>query len=164
MYGFGVLITLLGVCAVEGCGGTVFRAPSFLLSLAFFVFALTYGNALYSQKEYTDFRIRMVIEDMNDMEVFLSEEPVVVQVSGMIGYSPVIRNMPQNYSILNRLIPITFQGGWWWGQAGFYQYYDLKNVTRDPSVDLTAYDLPVLEEHMFHVIRGKDNYILIELK
>lgn len=50
------------------------------------------------------------------------------------------------------------------GIWGFYQYYDLKNVTRDPSVDLTAYDLPVLEEHMFHVIRGKDNYILIELK
>lgn len=64
----------------------------------------------------------------------------MVQVLGMIGYSPVIRNMPQNYSILNRLVPITFQGGWWWGQAGFYQYYDLKNVTRYPSVDLTAYD------------------------
>ncbi len=164
MYGFGVLIALLGGCAVEDCGGTLFRAPSFLLSLAFFVFALTYGNALYSQKEYTDFRIQMVIEDMNDMELFLSEEPVVVQITGMIGYSPVIRNMPQNYNILNRLIPITFQGGWWWGQAGFYQYYDLKNVTGDPSVDLTTYDLPVLEEHMYHVIWGKDTYILIELK
>lgn len=106
----------------------------------------------------------MVIEDMNDMEVFLSEEPMVVRITGIIGYSPVIQNMPQNYNILNRPVPITFQGGWWWGQAGFYQYYDLKNVAGDPSVDLTTYDLPVLEEHMYHAIRGKDTYMLIELK
>ena len=120
--------------------------------------------ALYCQKEYTDFQIQMVIEDMNDMEVFLSEEPMVVRITGIIGYSPVIQNMPQNYNILNRLVPITFQGGWWWGQADFYQYYDLKNAAEDPSVDLTTYDLPVLEEHMYHVIRGKDTYMLIELK
>ena len=106
----------------------------------------------------------MVIEDMNDMEVFLSEEPMVVRITGIIGYSPVIQNMPQNYNILNRLVPITFQGSWWWGQADFYQYYDLKNAAEDPSVDLTTYDLPVLEEHMYYVIRGKDTYMLIELK
>ncbi len=120
--------------------------------------------ALYCQKEYTDFQIQMVIEDMNDMEVFLSEEPMVVRITGIIGYSPVIQNMPQNYNILNRLGPITFQGSWWWGQADFYQYYDLKNAAEDPSVDLTTYDLPVLEEHMYYVIRGKDTYMLIELK
>ncbi len=120
--------------------------------------------ALYCQKEYTDFQIQMVIEDMNDMEVFLSEEPMVVRITGIIGYSPVIQNMPQNYNILNRLGPLTFHGSWWWGQADFYQYYDLKNAAEDPSVDLTTYDLPVLEEHMYHVIRGKDTYMLIELK
>lgn len=65
--------------------------------------------ALYCQKEYTDFQIQMVIEDMNDMEVFLSEEPMVVRITGIIGYSPVIQNMPQNYNILNRLVPITFR-------------------------------------------------------
>ena len=120
--------------------------------------------ALYCQKEYTDFQIQMVIEDMNDMEGFLSEEPMVVRITGIIGYSPVIQNMPQNYNILNRLVPITFQGSWWWGQADFYQYHDLKNAAEDPSVDLTTYDLPVLEEHMYHVIWGKDTYMLIELK
>lgn len=164
MYGFGVLITLAGICTMEKCAGILLKVPMLLLSLAFFVFSFTYGNALYVQKEYTDFRIQMVIEDLNDMDVFLSDRPVVVQISGTIGYSPVISNMPQNYYVLDRLIPITFQGGWQWGQAGFYWYYGLKNVIRDPSVDLTTYELPVLEDKMYHTIRGRDNYILIELK
>lgn len=164
MYGFGVWITLIGICAAGKCGGMLFKGSAFLLSLAFFVFSFTYGNALYAQKEYTDFRIQMVIGDLNDMDVFLDDQPVVVQISGMIGYSPVIENMPRNYYILSRLVPITFQGGWWWGQAGFYQYYGLKNVMRDPGIDLTAYDLPVLEDKMYHTIRGREGYILIELK
>lgn len=164
MYGFGVLLTLMGIYVAEKCGAMLFRLPALLLGLAFFVFSFTYGNALSVQKEYIDFRIQMVVDELNDMDVFLSEQPVVVQISGTVGYSPVIRYMPQNYNILNRLVPITFQGGWWWGQAGFYQYYDLKNVIRDPAVDLTTYDLPIVEDKMYYTIRGRDNYILIELK
>lgn len=164
MYGFGVLITLTGICVAEGRGSLLFRVPLFLLGLAFGVFSFTYGNALYSQKEYTDFRIQMVIEDLNDMELFLEEEPVVVQITGSIGYSPVIRNMPSDGGILYRLVPVTFRGNWWWGQAGFYQYYGLKNVTRDPGINLTTWELPVLEDHMYHTIKGTDHYILVELK
>jgi hypothetical protein len=51
-----------------------------------------------------------------------------------------------------------------WGWYGFYNYYGLKNVVQDDDIDLTTYDLPVIEDHMYHTIRGKDNYILIELK
>lgn len=163
MYGFGVLVAIVGAYIMRARRNHLLTVTSFMLSMAFFVFSLTYGNALYVQKEYTDFRIQAVIGDLNDMEVFSSGQPVIVQISGTIGQSPVIANMPQNYNILNRLVPITFQGQWWWGQAGFYQYYGLKNVIRDPTIDLTAYDLPVLEEHMYHTIRGKENYILVEL-
>ncbi len=164
MYGFGVLLALLALCAVEISGDYLFKLSSCALSLAFFTFSLTYGNALYVQKEYTDFRIQAVIGDLNDMEVFLGEEPVVVQISGTIGQSPVLAGMPQNYNILNRLVPITFREQWWWGQAGFYQFYGLKNVVRDPALDLTALDLPVLKDGMYHRIRGGENYILVELK
>jgi hypothetical protein len=72
--------------------------------------------------------------------------------------------MPQNYQMLNRLVPITFRENWDWGEFGFFNYYGLKNVVLDEDIDLTTYDLPIIEEHMYHTIRGKDNYILIELK
>jgi hypothetical protein len=164
MYGFGILLTLFSVTIAEQKKVLMVKVPIVLLGWIFFVFAFTYGNALYVQKEYTDFRITQVIEDLNDLEIFTTGEQVTVQIAGSIGYSPVIDNMPQNYQMLNKLIPSTFSGDWMWGLYGFYNYYGLENVVQDDDIDLTTYDLPVIEEHMNYTIRGKDNYILIELK
>ena len=164
MYGFGVFITILAVCTVESRERILLKLPAVFLSWTFFVFSFTYGNALYVQKEYTDYRIRMVIDDLKDMDAFLTGETITVQLSGSIGQSPVIRNMPQDYQILNRLVPITFRGNWYWGDYGFGHYYGLKNIKSDSSIDLTTYNLPILEDNMFHTIRGKDNYVLIEIK
>ncbi len=160
----GVLITIVGIYVVQRKGNLLFKMASFTLSWAFFVFSLTYGNALYIQKEYTEFRIQMVIEELNNMDVFLEEQPVVVQISGTIGQSPILKGMPQNYSMLNRLVPITFRQNWEWGVMEFYSYYGLKNVIKDTQIDLRTYDLPVLTERMYYTIRGRDNYILVELK
>jgi hypothetical protein len=164
MYGFGIFLTLLMVTITEQRNVIAVKVPVLLFSWIVFVFAFTYGNALYTQKEYTDFRINQVIEDLNDLEIFNTEEEVIVQIAGSIGHSPVIDNMPQNYQMLNRLVPINFRESWWWGQFGFYNYYNLANVVQDFSIDLKTYDLPIIEDHMYHTIRGKDNYILIELK
>lgn len=164
MYGFGIMITILSIVIAEKGQCFLYKMPAIVLSWTFFVFAFTYGNALYVQKEYTDFRITQVIGDLNDMDVFLADEPVIVQISGRIQQSPILRSMPQDYAMLNRLIPITFRESWGWGLCGFYQYYDLKNVVRDSSIDLTTYNLPIISDHMYHTIRGNDKYILVELK
>lgn len=74
------------------------------------------------------------------------------------------RNMPQDYEMLNRLIPITFQGKQYWGTYEFYHYYNLTNIVKDDSIDLTTYDLPVLKDTMYHTIKGEGQYILVELK
>lgn len=163
MYGFGVLLTVFGIVAAEGkCVPA--KAATCLLAWAFFVFSFTYGNALNAQKEYTDFRINLVLSDLNALEEIRKEEEITIQLSGDIGFSPVIRNMPQNYQMLSRLLPNTFGAGQDWSQYGFYYYYNLPNVKWDQSVDLTAMDLPVLEETMYHTIRGEGSFILIELK
>lgn len=164
MYGFGVFITILCICIAGNQKSILLNLPVFLVSWTFFVFSFTYGNALYVQKEYTDYRINMVIDDLNDMDVFLSGQTVTVQLSGWIGQSPVIRNMPQDYQMINRLIPIAFGGHWYWGHYGFEHYYGLKNIKFDSSIDLTTYNLPVLEDKMLYTIKGKDNYVLVELK
>lgn len=161
MYGFGIFLAYLGVCiaASEKLFGA--KIPLLLLSWSFFVFSFTYGNALNVQKQYTDFRIHMVIDDLS---VASWDEDKIVQISGTIGFSPVIKNMPQDYQMINRMVPITFSGPWYWGQFGFYNYYGLKHVIWDSSVDLTMFDLPILQDTMYHTIKGNDSYILIELK
>jgi hypothetical protein len=163
MYGFGVFLTLLSVCIMQYKTILYIKIPSIVLAWTFFVFSLTYGNALYTQKEYTEFRIMQVIEDMNDLEVFKGEKEVVVQLKGDIGKSSAIEAMPQDYQMLNRLIKSTF-GGSWGGQLRFYNYYKMENVIRDDDIDLSTYDLPILEDHMYHTFYGNEDYILIELK
>lgn len=164
MYGFGFLLSLWGLAASEGTGPLPLKIPAVILSWVFFVFSFTYGNALSLQKDYTDFRTQLVIGDIQAMDVFQSGEPVTVQISGSIGKAPVLENMPQNYQMLNRLVPETFSGDDDLTQYGFYCYYDLRNVVWNPEVDLREMDLPVLEDTMYHTIRGRDRYLLVELK
>ena len=164
MYSFGILIAILCINVAEQHSFFYIKFPIFVLSWSFFILSLTYGNALYIQKTYTDFRITQVISDLNDMEIFAEENPITVQISGSIGLSPAVQPMCKEYSILKRLIPVTFQESWWWGQYGFYRYYNLKNVIRDDSKNLEVYHLPLLQDNMYHTIYGNEKFVLIELK
>ncbi|MDE6979946.1 MAG: glucosyltransferase domain-containing protein [Lachnospiraceae bacterium] len=164
MYGFGVFVTILCISVAEYRQRAALRLPAIAITWIFFVFSLTYGNALYIQKTYTDFRITQVITDLNDMEVFIGEKPVVVQIAGSIGQSPVVGTMSKECNILNRLVPVQFRETWIWGQAQFFGYYGLNNVIRDKSQDLTTYGLPVIKDSMYHTIYGNDAYVLIVLK
>ena len=164
MYGFGVLVTILCICVVEKCQLSLIQFPVVLISWLFLIFSLTYGNALYVQKTYTDFRITQVISDLNDMEIFAKDDPVTVQISGNIGFSPIVQSMSTHYSILNRLIPVTFQESWVWGLKGFYEYYGLKNVVWDDSQEIKVSNLPMIKDGMYHSIYGNETSILIVLK
>ena len=104
-----------------------------------------------------------MISDLNSLEQFKTGNVKNVQISGSIGYSPVIKNMPQDYQILNRLIPINFREKWSWGKNRFCYYYNIKNIYCYNSLDLTKEELSVLKDTMYHTIKGNDNYILIEL-
>lgn len=165
MYGIGVLIAFLGVPVMNAVRLYPGKLVYLLLCWAFFSFSFTYGNALAEQQRYTDFRIQLVIEDMDGLAVFGSDEEKTVQIDGDIGQSPVLRQQRQSYQILNRLIPSTFGGGAWnWNKYYFYEYFSLKNVIRDTSADLTTYQLPLLQDGMYHAIYGDEQHVLIELK
>jgi hypothetical protein len=170
MYGFGIFLTLMSVCIVNSDtykGRFIYLSfPTFALAWAFFVFSFTYGNALSLQKEYTEFRIEQILDDFNDMDLFMSGNVVTVQIEGDIGYSPVIKAMPQNYQILNRLVPKTLSGDVEWEMClrKFYNFYDMNNFVLNQYIDLKTYDLPLLEEHTYHNIYGDGEYVLVELK
>lgn len=164
MYGFCAFIALIGVSISNAEKVPLSKLMCVSLSWVFFVFSFTYGNALAEQKRYTDFRVNAVIEDMNDLDIFNTENLKTVQLTGNIGKSPVISHQLQNYQMLDRLVPTTFGGGWDWNQYYFYQYFSLKNILRDPSIDLQVYDLPILADTMYHTIRGNEQYVLIEIK
>lgn len=163
MYGFCIFISLIGVAISTTKKAYLSKIIVTILSWTFIVFAFTYGNALKIQDEYMKFRVNLVVEDLNDIEIFVTDNIKNVQIKGTIGKTPILENMPQDYELLNRLVPIQFGGTYWEGYY-FYNYLDLKNVVQDYSKDLTTYNLPVLKDTMYHRIKGNDENILIELK
>ena len=164
MYGFGVLIALMGIVTAEGRKRIPVKFAALALSWVFFVFAFTYGNALNYQRQYTDYRIALVLDDLSEMEVFLSDEPVTLQISGDIGQAPIIENMPQNYQMLNRLLPSTFSGADDLTQYRFFYHYDIRNAVQDIGTSLSEKELPVVLDTMYHTIRAQDYAVLVELK
>ena len=164
MYGLGAFIAFMGVYVASAKKMIPGKLVCLALSYAFVVFAFTYGNALYVQKTYTDFRITETIDDLLEIESFNSEETKNVQIIGSIGHAPALRSLPQDYQMLNRLVPITFSNSsWGWGRFGFEYYYSLKNIVFDDTVDLRNSELPILVENQYHVIYGDKKNILIKL-
>ena len=169
MYGFGVFIALLSLEVINNSKSVFAKIPPLVLSYLFFAFSFTYGNALFEQKRYTEFRIQIVIQDLNDIDSFANSEIKNVQLNGDIGLSPVVKNQSQNFQILNSLIPSTFGGNeWTWNQKYFYSYFSLNNVNPiyswNEDVDLTTLNLPVVKDSMYHTMKGDSKNFLIELK
>lgn len=162
MYGFGVMLAALCAEVCRGKGSTLIRMPVVALVWAFFVFSFTYGNALDLQKEYTEFRIQLVIQDLNDLGL-TADTMKTVKLSGDIGRAPVLDNMPQDYQILNRLIPSTFAGGDDLCQYRFFCYYGLP-MQMATSENWQDRDLPLLKDTLYHTIYGDEGQLRIELK
>jgi len=72
--------------------------------------------------------------------------------------------MPQDYQILERLVPSTFGAGWSWSEYYIYNYFGLRDYSLNPSIDLQTLELPVISDTIYHTIKGNEEYILIILK
>lgn len=164
MYGFGFLLTLILLQISNWDRFYILKIVSLMLCWCFITFAFTYGNALSEQKEYTKYRMYLVTNDLNNLEIMNNNQIKQIKIIGNIGKSPVIQNMPQDYQILNRLIPSTFGGGDVWSSAYFFSYLNIKNITISKDDSLLALDLPIIKDTMYHEIRGDDTHIIITLK
>ena len=162
MYGFGVLLAIFGVSVAKGWGRMSVKLPALLLSWAFFVFSFAYGNALDLQKNYTEFRIQLVMEDLNQLPK--TQERMDLRLSGGIGMAPVLGNLPQNYRILNRLIPETFGGGDDLTEYRFYEYYGIGAYMDYGKENLATEEMILWRDTLYHSIYVKDEHILVELK
>lgn len=168
MYGLGACLAFLAVSVASAKKALPAKLVCFALSWCFFVFAFTTGNALDAQKNYTDFRIREVIDGLKEQgdTLFSSDEPVLMLVTGDIGYAPSLQNTIQQFPLLDGLIPHTFGDYSWLTSYGLSRYYGLPDITwmDQETLDLTKFQLPLLDETIYHAIYGSDPFLLIELK
>lgn len=171
MLGVGVLVCLLAVVVGEerkfgkawqkgvwlvGVMGAV------VLAYELGIFGFTYGNALAVQKDYTDFRIEAVVNDLEEV----AEEGEVVEVAGSVGLTPALGAAVKHYPILARLVPIELAQEYW-GQYKMMRYYGMRGMEGD------MFEVPVVEEYPIvvkdgwhHRLRKREGsrVIVVELK
>lgn len=168
MYGVCVGLAFLAVYVAASRKGPPVQVVCLALSWCFFVFSFTYGNALYAQKTYTEFRMEEVIDGLKatDSDLFTSSDTVILDINGSIGYAPALRPTMERFPLLRGLVPATLDEHTWINYYCLATYYGLPamNWTADSSLDLTEFGLPLLDDTLFHTIYGNKYFLLIELK
>lgn len=129
----------------------------------FFTNTFVVGNAVAEQKRYTDYRVNMVVDDLNELNILSPDHETEVQIIGGLECSPVIMNMSQNYDLLIRLIPTEFGEGTW-GYYYLMNYFNLPNAKYHVEQDYTVNTFPLLKDTSFHAIYGDRDHIVIVIK
>ena len=167
MYGIGVLLAIISVNITAISKNNFIKIVCILLSWCFFVFSFSYGNALAEQKRYTDFRVNMLITDLNKLQP-QNNMDMLMQLDGNIGKSPALtRRIDKRYPIIKRLVPSTLGADWVWNQYYLYNYFNLPRIKQHfdtKKQDFKKFNLPVIVNSRYHDIMANDKYILVQLK
>lgn len=167
MYPVGAFIAMVGVYVVSYAPKGWWKrvavtAPVVVLTWCFVVFALTYGNILREQNDYRNNVVGMVVADLNEMLVD-KDWSGTIQVSGNVGITPVLLNMPDDGQILYRLLAPSYSEYVPW-MAYRVLYQSGLGIYYQDDVDLVAESLPIIKETILYNIRGDENGVLVEFK
>jgi hypothetical protein len=157
LYGFGIFIAIIGIYVISSFS-KIAVISVLALNWCFFVFAFSYGNALADQKRYTDFRIEMVLQDLNGLFPVWNTKDMSIQVNNDIGFGPITENIAKHYPIIKRLVPISrhyhlyhyLTDYFHWGEG-----QDGKTNEDEPEVVLDTY---------YHTIKSNGEKIIVEFK
>ena len=164
MYGIGVFIAALGIYIADSPKIYLGKLACCLLSWMFFVFSFSYGNALFLQEQYTEYRMELVIDDLVENGFIEKDSKITTRITGSIGYAPAIENSPADYKMLRRLVPVNFRDStWYWGHYSFTRYYDLNNLQVVTTEIPSGESLPIISDNALHTIRGNEEYLWIDL-
>lgn len=110
-------------------------------SWALIVFAYGYGNALASQKEYQNFRLTILLNDLaNALPRQVDYRDYLFRIKGWVTSSPALENSSKSNRIMKRLVLIT-DGKYWvrmamkhygWGEIP-QQQFDVVPASEDPA-------------------------------
>ena len=123
-YGFGVLVAILGIIAINGkTANYMGKLACILLGWSLIVFSLAYGNALAEQKRYETFRAHILLNDVSKIPGLDRNNVMKMQLKGNVGYSPVLQRMQKRYPILNLLVNIQLKEGYCFGEFYLFNYF-----------------------------------------
>lgn len=162
MYGIGCCLAFWGIFSVSRPKAFAPKLGCLILSWCFFIFAFTYGNAQAMQVRYTDFRISAAMEDVAKCQALSEGEDVALQITGSIGYAPGVENLKERYPMIEQLVRVNFQNGWW-GEYASRNYYGLPEMRIESANEPPEGTFAVVADNYYHTVREREGYIWIEL-
>lgn len=167
MIGIGPLIAIIFIKLSSSSKATLFKISFIVVNWCWFVYAFAFGNSLKEQQRYTDFRIQILIEDLNLLE-YNDNTNKYLAVEGSIGFSPVIDQMNEHYNYLRKLLNYNILGQSTLVYAeGFYlyNYFGLNSeYSYDLQTDFAELELPVVIDNMYETIYSNGTYVYVVLK
>ncbi len=169
IYGIFILASILCIRFFASERHLLGKILSFLLSWSFVVFAFVYGNALSSQKEYADFRTKLIVSDLSEIGISgyqNDEQPRKLKITGDIGFAKPVQNALKEYPLLIKLVPeMLGNSSTYWGPYKLCMFYglDFDMVLGDdePYGD----NMIVVKDTYYHCIKSNEQGdVLIFLK
>lgn len=165
MYGFMILISLLSIKSVDYKNNFIAKVSAICLAYAFLTTSLIFGNAINEQNEYNHFRINLLINDLNNLDVN-NKEPLKIDLEGNAGNSLKVDDLITKLPILNKLLPSTLgDNKVLWQVYEIGTYYDIPNVEFNiwTKNKISKKDMKLVKKTRYHSIYQKDNYVLIKI-
>ena len=116
------------------------------------------------QKDYIDFRTEQIINDCNSMGLFNKNSKTQISIKGTAGYHRSVKNMIQEYPVLERQIRVLLSDSaeWYWGTYQFKEYYGL-NVELADINNIQTSDSDILNDTYYYTIYKAKDIIILQL-
>lgn len=117
----------------------------FVMNLS--IISLSYGNALKSQQKYSDFRLELMLSDLNKMTDNINK--ISIRSDG-IRLSPSAQNAVNAFPIIGKLNFQYLQKGWFWTSNMNYKHYGINTGNCDklnPPIQTLDTSFHKIEEH-----------------
>lgn len=122
------------------------------------VFQYTYGNCIMNQKEYENYRIQMILNDLSN--ITNKENDYKIDIKGNIDLSKKNRIALKNYPLLKSIIPRTLRETSSWNDEIFNSY---NFNCKQELLSLNNQFICVIKNY-YYIIYKCDNKIIIQLK
>lgn len=159
--GIGAFIAIIGILAIK-YQPNYLKPISFIifssLTFSLFVISTTYGNALKAQDEFNDFRINLLLSDLNSELDYNVNYNIYIE-SGKIN-APRIEKATKAFPILNKLIMLRLQKDWVWTGSVIYKSKTKMNFILKPCINQDNKKLKETDT-IHHKISMYDNNCII---
>jgi len=167
MLGFGIFLAIFCVYIVIDYK-KIATFTVLALNWCLFVFAFSYGNALADQARYADFRIGILLHDLNCLYPSADREDRSIQIQNSIEFTPTIKNISKNNPVIERLVPRRLSETYCWDVCYTTEHFNFLKFDvvdwRKNDIDFNTLDLPVVLDSYYHTIKSDGENILIVLK